>query len=560
VAYFSCFFLLTRTQEEAYLQEAIRQSLEDDGPSAKQSAAPSADLLGFDSPPALPPSSQYAANDFFGAPAQQPYQVAGYPDSQHNPFAQQLALPPSATTTTNQPHGATDPWGQPVAAPAPTSYPGYPPQPVYDAQQQHPSSHQLVPIPMSSDMYAASYGMSTPQATNGYGPTTTGMQSQPTPSSNTNTVTAGYGYPPQHPQPGSPAPLYRNATGVTEASVYATSNPSTSQWTPPPPIVTGAHGGPLPYQQTQEQQQSLPEVPQGITPQAVGTPSTLGFGSPDAEFGFGSPAPQVVQEEQANAGWEQGAPAIDFSGNNGFVPTMNGNVEAPAVEAPAAAANAPSSVVDQVYSKLVNFDSFSISSKQDAPRANPFEMSASVGGSKSLADIQATKAVRKEKSLLPRQCAFIIAYSNFLSYSLQSAPKKEVMRTPMPAPTAVTQHNVPYGMQPPTQPDYGAPQQAGYGQQPLYGQSQQPPQPQAYDQGYGMPQPTPQPAYGQIAPPHPQPVYGQPQYLPMQQQQQAQQSYGQQPQYPPMQQSFAQPPPPAAAFGQPSYNQQTTFF
>ena len=50
-----------------------------------------------------------------------------------------------------------------------------------------------------------------------------------------------------------------------------------------------------------------------------------------------------------------------------------------------------SSLVDSAYSKLVDFESFSISSKKDAPRSNPFEMSSSIGGTKSLADMRAKK-------------------------------------------------------------------------------------------------------------------------------------------------------------------------
>jgi len=52
------------------------------------------------------------------------------------------------------------------------------------------------------------------------------------------------------------------------------------------------------------------------------------------------------------------------------------------------------SLADQAYSKLVNMDTFSLVSKKDEVRQNPFEISAAnstVGGTQSLADIQSKK-------------------------------------------------------------------------------------------------------------------------------------------------------------------------
>jgi hypothetical protein len=127
-------------------------------------------------------------------------------------------------------------------------------------------------------------------------------------------------------------------------------------------------------------------VPSTITPHAQPTtPSTIGFMSPaqtsDDFAGFGSPEPNAA----AAGGVE---PAL-FS--------MNELASLDALAESYANGPAPSStsLADQAYSKLVNMDTFSIVSKNDAPRSNPFDvsaMSSTIGGTQSLGDIQAKKA------------------------------------------------------------------------------------------------------------------------------------------------------------------------
>jgi hypothetical protein len=195
------------------------------------------------------------------------------------------------------------------------------------------------------------------------------------------------------------------------------------------------------------------------------------------------------------------------------------------------AAAGSGSIVDQAYAKLANMDTFSLVSKKDAERSNPFETTSStVGGNKSLADLQKNKP----------------------------PPRKDIMKTPGAMVVSSQQNGnyaSQYGVQPMQQPVYGAPQ-AQYGQpppmqqQPQYGQP-----PMMQQQQYGQ-----QPQYGQQQqqygqqPPMQQPQYGYPQYGQAQQpgqygqaQQPGQYGQAQQPgQYGQAQQpgQYGQPPPP----------------
>ncbi|GKY95059.1 hypothetical protein MPSEU_000470100 [Mayamaea pseudoterrestris] len=378
-------------EEEAYLQEAIRQSLEKD---AKAVAATTTDLLSFDALPS-PPShmipSAYRANNllFDGNPQQQmvmQYQTA-YPGSEDSfGYAQQAPLAAqSMSTSTNPPFPATELWE--ITTPPPAIDPGQQPPYQVESGAQQAFTNQSVPASSAATPYV---GASVATYSNGFARPMNETAVQPFPQQ-AHTVD-GYHKQQQH-QP--PAPIVNHSYGgsgvgpTTQLSGYAMSNQSSSQWTPPPPIVTtGGYGMPSAYAKTQQQ---TSDVPLAVTPQAIATPSTLGFGSPEANFaGFGSPAPggnpaQFEGEERAPGGEQQSRPmrATDlFGGNAGDI---NGQ---PTGE------KQPISLVNQAYLKLVDFESFSISSKNDAPRTNPFETSPSVGGTKSLADIQATKAVR----------------------------------------------------------------------------------------------------------------------------------------------------------------------
>jgi hypothetical protein len=143
---------------------------------------------------------------------------------------------------------------------------------------------------------------------------------------------------------------------------------SNAQWNAPAPVSTQQN----PYVST------IGSVPPSFTPQAQQeTPSSLGFGSPPADFSGFSPAP-VNQES------DEGTPADSTFAMNGGHAQENG-------PAPVA------SMVDQAYAKLANLDTFSLVSKNDEERSNPFASSSSttIGGNKSLADMQKNKVSRR---------------------------------------------------------------------------------------------------------------------------------------------------------------------
>lgn len=337
---------------------------------------------------------------------------------------------------------------------------------VPSATQSNP--YAVVPAPMSSDpwgsqqqqqqSYAALPPSTTaPPTTNGYGQAPYGQQQPPAPYGNVSSSWA------------APAPAAPPVAAV----------PPTQSWTAPAPISTQPYDATPAYAYGQPPEQ---HVPAQVTPQAQATPSTIGFTSPPADFGGFSPAPQQPQEAPVETAPAPPADPALFSMN-----TLSGQENLVDQNATEESGN----LADQAYAKLFNMDTFSLASKNDAPRSNPFEMStnSTVGGNQSLADMKARKG--------------------------SDGPKKEVMKTPAPPPPAAgpmvvsAMQNGSYGAQ------YGM-------QQPAYGQ------PPMQQQGYG--QPPMQAPYGQ-----------QPQMMMMNgqaPQQQQQMPYGQQPygQYPPAQQ------------------------
>jgi len=418
------------------LKEAIRQSLKD-APAAGASSAVSGDggdLLDLGGPPAsapapaLPPST----NDPFASQGSIPSSFPALPASTSDPFSAPTTGSVAAYSSAQAP---ADAWSsQQASAPADPWNTQQVPDPAYSYGAPQLAAAPLPalpgPAPAQSDGYTQQ---------NGYG-------------QNYGAPAPGAGY-------GAPAPAANGYGHPAPAGGYGAPAPST--YAPAPISTQGAYG-----------------VPQTVTPQAQPTPSTVGFASPPGaatDFsGFGSePAPAPEQ-----------APAPSMSMNT-LYGEQTGLVDS--------SANAQSgNLADDAYSKLVNMDTFSLVSKKDEARANPFESSISnqVGGTQSLADIKKSK---------------------------ENAPKKDIMTTPMPAPGAMvmsSQQNGGWGGQ------YGGPpmqQQGGYG---------------GYGQGYGQQPPMQQQQYGQ--PPMQQQEYGQP---PMQQQQQQygqappQQQYGQMPQY-----------------------------
>ena len=290
------------------MQEAIRQSL-NDGPVAAATAPAGGDLLDLGGPPA-PAALPPSTSDPFGGPGGPPT-FAALPPSTSDPFGAGLKPPPSAAPA------APDPFSAPVA----NGY-GYPSQPT------------AAPLPALPP-------------------------SVPTPASAQNP----YGAPPPVQNPYAPAPVSQNAYAVPApppAPQALAPPPAPHAWAPPPPIATdnNPYGAPAP-------------VPPSVTPQAQPTPSTLGFQSPQPDFGF-SPMPPM-QEAQA--------------------PAPPPFTEAPAPVDPALMTmnTLSGSLADQAYAKLANMDTFTLSSKKDEPASNPFASSTSINDNRSLAAMQKSK-------------------------------------------------------------------------------------------------------------------------------------------------------------------------
>lgn len=164
-----------------------------------------------------------------------------------------------------------------------------------------------------------------------------------------------------------------------------------SSWTPPH-ITTQLN--PYDSMQVNPYGSQNGAVPPAVTPQEQQTPSSLGFGSPLADFSGFSPVPKNrstdVQQQPPAAGPPFFAPTNSLSGaqdqlaDGGF----NGSSSVPGQQ------QQPRSMVDEAYAKLANLDTFSIVSKKDSSiRSNPFENpgSSTVGGNKSLADMRNSK-------------------------------------------------------------------------------------------------------------------------------------------------------------------------
>jgi hypothetical protein len=228
----------------------------------------------------------------------------------------------------------------------------------------------------------------------------------------------------------------------------------------------------------------------------------------------------------------------------------------------------PKSIVDQAYAKLANLDSFSIVSRKDSSRSNPFENtgSSTVGGNKSLADMLKSKVSVSFSDWDIGLCSCLLTRVSFLF--LQPQPAKDIMKTPAPALGAMVvsanqngQYGGQYGVQPMQQQGY-VQQQPQYGQQALPPPQQQQQQP-IYGQQRAMQQQQ-APMYGQ-QPGTQQPAYEQ---QPAQQQQYRQQpaqqqQYGQQPaqhqkygQQPAQQQQYGQQPAQQQQYGQQPGQQQ----
>lgn len=303
------------SQEEAYLQEAIRQSLEDDGPQAKTNGTGGrdgeVDLLGFGGPAAAP-ASPFDQALVPTAPTQTYAMASSATGAPTLLWAPETSSEATAVTDTGSYTG-----GYAVATPAPAEQAPYsygvpyggqmPPQTAYTAQDAFAAP------PQQQQSYAAPIG------------------------------SASWG---------APAPAQAPVPYGTAASWNAPASApfdAAGAWNAPAPIATNSFAA---------------DVPPAVTPHTQQTPSSLGFNSPAPDFAGFSPVPGEVTSPE-----EQETPDETLELN------VNGTTKS----------------ADDAYAKLFNMDTFSLASKNDAPRSNPFEF-APVGATESLADIKAKKA------------------------------------------------------------------------------------------------------------------------------------------------------------------------
>eukprot|EP00537_Pseudo-nitzschia_pungens_P009941 CAMPEP_0172386876 /NCGR_PEP_ID=MMETSP1061-20121228/4331_1 /TAXON_ID=37318 /ORGANISM="Pseudo-nitzschia pungens, Strain cf. pungens" /LENGTH=704 /DNA_ID=CAMNT_0013116395 /DNA_START=384 /DNA_END=2498 /DNA_ORIENTATION=- len=478
-------------EEDAYLRQAIENSLKDSSSPARPAPAPNADtlLLDFMSAPAaasyssgpaphpaLPPSTSRYPGDMYGAPPPQQPAYAALPPSTTAP-----APPPQQQQQQQQMGSVADPWGMASLAGS------LPPS-------SQPAVAQLSP-------YTAPPAVAVAQQPPAQDP---------------------YGFAAAPPQLGSPMPTSVNApppdTPGTQASTIGFSSPMAQPFRPPEQQTQPIQPQQLQLGMEQQQRQHQQPPPhQGPEPQQVPEPA---------------PAPAPLSDPAGlsmNVLSGQAQPLVTETMTNG----TNGQ--------------ASRSMADQAYAKLVNLDAFDlVQDKSAESRKNPFDEAGatykSIGSTnQSLADMKKAKTPSEPKKSVmntpaPAPGAMVLSNTqqgNFGGYG-GIAGGMGMMGQQQQQPTMGMmgqQHQQPtmgmMGQQPPPlqQQGYGGMQQQGYGQPPPMQQ-----------QGYGMQTPAPsmqqqqQPQYGMMQ--HQQ--YGQ-QASPLHQQQQQQQ----QPQYgqpPPLQQ------------------------
>lgn len=474
----------TPAEEDAYLQEAIKNSIEEagtpgagpGGASAAQSSQKSEDLLLLglfgDSPAPTPgPLALPSQSGYDMAPAQ-----GAYPPQ--NAGSALLALPPSM----NSPYQ-----GQPVT-------PSHSAPPTYGAAP--------------TAFFGATYGsppapfLSPPIPPAGYGaPDFSSPQAQATPSSLGFTSPQGTMYQ----QIDTPACDPSQQFAAPPASPYGASGYDTSQqYAAPAP-----YGAPAPYDQSQ---QYVP-APQNIGFEPSPVPNQNGYAPSEEEVHV---APNIASD-----------PAI-FTMNQLSTDSSN-----PFAASTSASSNTGASLADQAFSKFANMDKFDLVSKREEKRSNPFDTtSSSISANVPLADMK--KSTAPKKDIMRSPAAAPVAPAALVVSGQQTGNwgggYEQYSAPPQQSPMSYGQPTPAYGQQPPMQqqpayvqttPAYG---QQSPMQQPVYGQpapmySQQPPMQQqpSYGQhvpGYGqqplMPQ---QPAYGQPAPAYgqqsPTPQYGQ---------------------------------------------------
>jgi hypothetical protein len=418
-------FDLSHTQEELYLQEAIRQSLQDENKEAKTPAPAPApvDLLEFGdepAPAALPPSTQSvsSASDPWGqqpgVPKQQSFSsmpvtsgAAGHQSFSSLPVTSApaaasfdnfaapgpgalVAAAPSAgyagynvaAPMTNNPYEYKAPEQAPVnpyqVATTGYSYGTSSMTNPYGAPPVAESNPYASTAATAADPWNASNPYQNPYATTNYGaPTSAPPQSNPYATTNYGgspaTTANPYGENPPS-AASAPVPAQQNPYAPTPSTgnPYAGGQPSSgyNPYAPAPPSAGQNSSDPWSAPAPISTQPSLYDtsnggIPSAVTPQAQPTPSSIGFGSPQPDFSGFSPGPTMQEPEHAD--------------------NMNGFTEEKA------AASGGTSMLDQAYGKLVNMEEFSMGSKKDDRAKNPFASSSEnsyIGGAQSLQDMK----------------------------------------------------------------------------------------------------------------------------------------------------------------------------
>eukprot|EP00527_Entomoneis_sp_CCMP2396_P006036 CAMPEP_0198142492 /NCGR_PEP_ID=MMETSP1443-20131203/5261_1 /TAXON_ID=186043 /ORGANISM="Entomoneis sp., Strain CCMP2396" /LENGTH=599 /DNA_ID=CAMNT_0043805511 /DNA_START=386 /DNA_END=2185 /DNA_ORIENTATION=- len=256
-------------------------------------------------------------------------------------------------------------------------------------------------------------------------------------------TSGGYGY---------AAPANGGPYGAPAGSFGGPERPPPSG---PPPINTQHSNGMGP--------------PGQVTPQAQQTPSTIGFQSPPADFGFSSPAP----EEKPAA-----APPADSTAQSQL--TMNSLSGQGGLLGDGKPAAASGSMADQAYARLAMMDSFTLGA-QPTKAQNPFDAATGVnnnvvGGNKTLADMKANKdGPGGSKEIMKAAPNSMVVSGNqsagWGGYGAQQPPSQMGGMYGQPPP------QTPSGQQPQSQMGgmYGQPQMGGMMQQPqMVGMTQQP--------------------------------------------------------------------------------------
>ena len=322
------------------------------------------------------PSTGYGGYGVPPPPTTNPYVNA-------NPYA--LVPAPNPSSTAPNPYGPTVQQSYPTAA-AP-----------YGNPQPAGSNPYGTSIATSSNPYAAAN--TNAAVTNPYAAPVS--SDQPPPSTNPYGVAATPSNPYLAPIPASSSNPY--GAPVAATNPYGTGNTTEvtdhkSAWTPPSPITTQ----PNPYDSTipthpYETFNGGMVPPPAVTPHAQQTPSSLGFGSPAPDFSGFTPAPD--EKTIGGAGVTQvTTPFGNLTMNGGLASVDNDAVAAPTTttttpQDPTSSQQQQQSTFQSTFAKLANLDNFSVSSKSDAQRMNPFESSANatIGGGRSLGDMAKNK-------------------------------------------------------------------------------------------------------------------------------------------------------------------------